>query len=55
MAPFEPGNPKGWGDPLPFLYLLIGLIVMSSLVDRLGVTANFQERCNRAIQGAVQP
>jgi hypothetical protein len=48
---WQPGNEKGWGDPLPFLYLVLGLILLSSLVDRLGVTANFQQRCQQVLQG----
>ncbi|NEQ25057.1 MAG: hypothetical protein F6K28_39410 [Microcoleus sp. SIO2G3] len=54
MASFEPGNPKGWGDPLPLVYLLLGLILVSSLVDRLGLAANYQQECPPTTVGSVQ-
>lgn len=50
---FEPGNKDGWGDPMPLIYLLLGLIVLGSFVDRLGVTATYQQRCEQFLQGRV--
>ncbi|NJL23238.1 MAG: hypothetical protein HC895_24295 [Leptolyngbyaceae cyanobacterium SM1_3_5] len=45
MAEFQPGNPKGWGDPLPLVYVLVGVILVSSLVDRLGLASDLQAPC----------
>jgi hypothetical protein len=50
---FEPGNPNGWGDPMPLIYLLLGLVVLGSFVDRLGITADYQEQCERILQTSV--
>jgi hypothetical protein len=52
---FQPGNKDGWGDPLPFVYLLLGLILLSSLVDRLGINANYQQQCGQYIPGSTPP
>jgi hypothetical protein len=50
---FQPGNEKGWGDPLPFLYLLLLLIALGSLVDSLGEDVSYRQGCDR-LRGTVQ-
>lgn len=54
MAEFQPGNPKGWGDPLPLVYVLVGVILVSSLVDRLGLASDLQTQCPPVNSAAQQ-
>jgi hypothetical protein len=50
MANWEPGNPKGWGDPGPLVLAIILLVILGAALGSYGNFAAQQQRCQQLLQ-----
>lgn len=47
---WEPGNPKGWGDPGPIVLVVLVLILAGAAVGNYNNYSATQQRCNELLQ-----
>ncbi|MBD2463256.1 hypothetical protein H6G89_19665 [Oscillatoria sp. FACHB-1407] len=49
---WEPGNPKGWGDPAPIVLAVLLLVIAGAAVDNFTNVIAERDRCEELLNSA---